>query len=345
MNTIQQIKPIRAFLLYAPDDADNPALLSVYDHLKAQDVEIWSEANLLPGQTEKTEIDIAIENTNVAIVFLSKRLLNKEGIHLKALNWIYEKSEETIEQGLFIIPVKLDDCDLPNRIKDLNFVDISAKNKVKDAINKILAAIVIRANQIGLMPPQPKWELLDTDEWARLVTYYRSGMFERSENIFPQFEIKETSRQKSVHSKTLDAIFRGKKVIVLVGDAGTGKTIALQRLVNYLARQHDLTRIRDFGLPGLRDERIPLYIEFRKISTFKSIDEINKFCLKVIKKITGNKDLSSFEDLVRTPDINWIIFLDGVDELQNRKIAVPALRVRKLLTSRASAIIASWNQR
>lgn len=66
-----------------------------------------------PGLTGEVEIPKAIDTSDVILVCLSKNSVNKEGYVQKEIAFALDKALEKPEGAIFIIPVKLEDCEVP----------------------------------------------------------------------------------------------------------------------------------------------------------------------------------------------------------------------------------------
>ncbi len=101
------------FLAHASEDKDT--VLELYDLLKKKGYKPWLDVkDLMPGQNWRTEIPKAIDNSDFVILCLSQTSVRKQGYLQRefrlALNKYAEKTPETI----FLIPLKLDDCQVPD---------------------------------------------------------------------------------------------------------------------------------------------------------------------------------------------------------------------------------------
>src|ERR1700690_2553883 len=116
-------RKLRVFLCHSSQD--KPVVRELYQRLLAEGwIDPWlDEEKLLPGQDWDLEIEKAIENSDAVIVCLSKNSVTKEGYIQKetrlVLNIALFKPEETI----FIIPIRLDDCQVPHRIQSFHHAD------------------------------------------------------------------------------------------------------------------------------------------------------------------------------------------------------------------------------
>lgn len=91
-----------------------------------------------------------MEAADIVIVFLSTTSVSKEGYIQKELRYALDIALEKPEGTIFIIPVRLDDCVIPRKIKDLQYIDFLSAEKNNDADEKLLDSLKYRANQKGI---------------------------------------------------------------------------------------------------------------------------------------------------------------------------------------------------
>jgi hypothetical protein len=106
---------------------DKAAVRKLYSRLAADGLKPWldeEEEDLLPGQEWQVEIRNAVRACDKVIVCLSPTAVNKQGfIHMEieyALNIAEEKPEGTV----FIIPAKLEECNVPERLRKWQWVNL-----------------------------------------------------------------------------------------------------------------------------------------------------------------------------------------------------------------------------
>ena len=120
---------IRAFLCHS--SGDKSAVKELYSQLIKDGVDAWlDKENLLPGQEWKFEIPKAVKNSDVVIVCLSSRSINKEGYVQKEIKLALDVADEKPEGTIFIIPARLEDCDIPERINRFHWVDLFSDNAI-----------------------------------------------------------------------------------------------------------------------------------------------------------------------------------------------------------------------
>ncbi len=136
-------RPLRVFLCHASQD--KPAVWEVHRFLKQHGVQPWlDEADLLPGQHWEVEIPKAINTSDVILVCLSKNSINKEGYVQKEIVFALDKALEKPEGTIFIIPLKLEECDVPGRLSPYQWVDYyrpEGRKRLLMGLNKRVAEL------------------------------------------------------------------------------------------------------------------------------------------------------------------------------------------------------------
>lgn len=137
---------LRVFLTHASQD--KPKVREIYKRLVADGIDAWlDEEKLLPGQDWDAEISNAVRNSDAVIVFMSKASISKEGYLQKELKFALDYAQELPEGDIYIIPVRLDDCEIPNRLSQIQWLDWRDDNK---AYERLLAALLARAKSLEL---------------------------------------------------------------------------------------------------------------------------------------------------------------------------------------------------
>jgi hypothetical protein len=138
-------RPLRVFLCHASQD--KPAVWKLHRYLKQHGAKPWlDQADLLPGENWEVEIPKALYNSDVILVCLSKNSVDKEGYVQKEITFALDKAQEKPEGTIFIIPVKLEDCDVPRRLNRYQWVDLFRA----DGYRRLLLGLNKRA--LGLAP-------------------------------------------------------------------------------------------------------------------------------------------------------------------------------------------------
>ena len=132
---------LQVFLCYAHHDKE--AVHKLYARLVEHGIHVWFDAeNLQPGQNWQHEIRKAILQSHIVLVCLSQEFNKQHGYRHEELKIALEKAR-LIDDTIFIIPVRLEKCDMPESLGHLHRVDlfkaggykklISALEKMKNA--------------------------------------------------------------------------------------------------------------------------------------------------------------------------------------------------------------------
>jgi formylglycine-generating enzyme required for sulfatase activity len=106
----------------------------------------WLDSEkLLPGQNWQVEIPKALFSSDVIIVCLSKNSVDKEGYVQKEIKFALDKAREMPEGRIFLIPARLEECDLPYSLRAYQYVNLFEA----DGYRRLLRSLRMRAEQIG----------------------------------------------------------------------------------------------------------------------------------------------------------------------------------------------------
>lgn len=115
-------KQLSIFLSHASED--KPKVRNLCKRLKADGFDPWlDEERLLPGQDWSLEIEKALRASDAILLCFSSLSIIKEGVIQREYKRAMRIQEEKPEGAIFIIPVQLDDCEMPFFIRDVQWVD------------------------------------------------------------------------------------------------------------------------------------------------------------------------------------------------------------------------------
>ena len=138
-------RSLRVFLCHA--SSDKPAVRQLYERLKKDKVDAWlDEEKLIPGQNWQIEIPKAVRDSDVVIVCLSPQSVNKEGFIQKEIRIALDAADEKPEGTIFIIPARLENCNMPERISQFHWVDLFTS----DGYERLIKALTIRAKTLNI---------------------------------------------------------------------------------------------------------------------------------------------------------------------------------------------------
>lgn len=114
--------PLRVFLCHAA--ADKPAVRDLYHRLRSDGFQPWlDEEDLLPGQKWQREIPKAVAASDVVVVCLSNAALTKAGYVQDEIKFALDAADRQPEETIFLIPLRLEECDVPERLAGLHWVN------------------------------------------------------------------------------------------------------------------------------------------------------------------------------------------------------------------------------
>lgn len=129
---------------------DKPIVRELYLRLLGESwLDPWlDEEKLLPGQDWDLEIEKAVEKAHAVIVCLSKNSVTKEGYIQRELKFALDIALEKPEGTIFIIPLRLDDCELPRRLRSWQYVDYFPQDHRKRAYQRLTQSLHARYSQL-----------------------------------------------------------------------------------------------------------------------------------------------------------------------------------------------------
>lgn len=139
--------PLKVFISYS--SGDRPQVEALYKFLLAQGADPWfDQEKLLPGQDWNLEIHKGLDEADVILLCLSKKSVSKEGYIQKEMRLALDMALEMPEGRIFLIPARLEECDLPYKLKSYQWVDLFNQN----GMDKLIKSLNLRAKQVGANP-------------------------------------------------------------------------------------------------------------------------------------------------------------------------------------------------
>lgn len=138
-------RPLRVFLCHASND--KPAVRELYRRLTADGFAPWlDEEKLLAGHDWEHEIRKAVRSSDVVIVCLSRKAITKEGFVQKEIRVALDMAEEKLDSTIFLIPLRLEECDVPDRLSRWHWVNQFEAN----GYARLVQSLRMRADELGL---------------------------------------------------------------------------------------------------------------------------------------------------------------------------------------------------
>lgn len=164
-------RPLKVFLCHA--SGDKPVVRELYKRLIAEGVDAWlDQEKLLPGQDWRVEIPRAVRDADVVVICLSNKSITKEGYVQKEIRFALDSAEEKPEGTIFLIPARLEDCIVPERLDRWQWVDLFDEN----GFLKLLRSLKLRADKVGAAIEPSANEDADSEVEHRLDQLYTEGL-------------------------------------------------------------------------------------------------------------------------------------------------------------------------
>ena len=141
-------KKLLIFLSHASQD--KAPVRELCERLKADGFDPWlDEERLLPGMNWDMEIEKALRASDSILLCFSSLSVEKEGYIQREYKRAMRYQEEKPEGAIYVIPVRLDKCDLPYFIREVQFVDFP------DGYDRLVVSLNLRSGKLTSAPPIP----------------------------------------------------------------------------------------------------------------------------------------------------------------------------------------------
>ncbi len=177
---------LRVFLCHASQD--KPVVHDLYQRLLGEGwIDPWlDEEKLLPGQDWDMEIEKAVEAADAVIVCLSSRSVGKEGYIQKELRFVLDIALEKPEGAIFVIPLRLDKCQVPRRLRSWQYADYFPSNRER-AYDRLLKSL--QARQFAIQKVKEKVESGDYEVNSQdSLDYYTLFLLEEENEELNQLQ-------------------------------------------------------------------------------------------------------------------------------------------------------------
>ena len=129
-------RELNVFLVHT--HSDRGTVHGLYARIVKDGIKTWLDTkNLLPGQDWKHEIRRAILMSDIVIVCLSRRFTRHNGYCQEELRIALKKANLLPDGGMFIIPLRLEECDMPEPLRRWHRVDLFEAGGYKKLIHSL----------------------------------------------------------------------------------------------------------------------------------------------------------------------------------------------------------------
>lgn len=145
--------PKKVFISYAREDLETAKKL--YFDLKAGGFDPWlDEKNLLAGQNWRQVIPQELRKTGYVLILMSTISVKKRGYVQAEQRMAMEMMEEFPLGDIFLIPIRIDNCETPFRLEGINWVDLFPNENYEAALDKIIRGLnAPRVSEVLLPAP------------------------------------------------------------------------------------------------------------------------------------------------------------------------------------------------
>jgi hypothetical protein len=149
-------RKLNVFLCHSSQD--KPIVRELYQRLISENwIDPWlDEEKILPGQDWNYEIEKAVERADVVLVCLSNKSVTKEGYVQRELRLVLDLALTKPDETIFLIPLRLEDCQAPRRLQTWQYEDYFPKERRNRAHDRLLASLRIRANALHVQTQNNK---------------------------------------------------------------------------------------------------------------------------------------------------------------------------------------------
>jgi CheY-like chemotaxis protein len=135
---------LTVFLCHAKED--KPVVRYLYDVLQSEGFAPWlDEKDLLPGENWDQAIQSTIRSVDAVVVCLSSAAVSKTGYVQKEISFALDVLAEKPEGSVFLVPLLIDECAIPQKLRHLHAATITDK----EGLAKVIRALRTRQSTIG----------------------------------------------------------------------------------------------------------------------------------------------------------------------------------------------------
>jgi hypothetical protein len=129
-------KVTSVFLCHSSGDKER--VRGLYKLLTQVGVAPWlDEQDLIPGQEWESEVKKAVRASDIVLVCLSKSSITKQGFVQKEIKFALDVADEKPPGTIYIIPARLEECEIPERLSKWHCVDFFKTNEFRKLIEAI----------------------------------------------------------------------------------------------------------------------------------------------------------------------------------------------------------------
>ena len=117
----------------------------LYKRLSDDGFDPWlDEESLLPGKKWEAELRRAVRHSDIVVVCLSQRSITKSGYIQKEIRFALDVADEQPDDTIFLIPAKLEECEVPDRLASWQWVNLFEERGYKLLLKALRSRDAVR---------------------------------------------------------------------------------------------------------------------------------------------------------------------------------------------------------
>lgn len=137
----------KVFISYAREDFEYAK--DIYEHLELNNFKPWMDKKkLLVGQKWEIQIMNELRLSDFIIILLSKTSVAKRGFVQREFKYALKYAEEKLNTDIYILPIKIDDCDVPEELAVFNWTEFENYDTNRSIIESLNTQRNLRINNL-----------------------------------------------------------------------------------------------------------------------------------------------------------------------------------------------------
>jgi hypothetical protein len=239
-----KLNPSKIFISYTRKDVGR--VNELYVKLRGLGYSPWIDTQDLIGGTPWLKAIIkAIRQSGFFLACLSNNSVDKKtGVLVREINEAFEEAKNRRSESIFIIPVRLEECKVPEEFEEIQWVDLFAS----DGFDRLTKALRHGLNRLGIDAPL----ILRSEPILNLSPADAAAMI-KARNFYDRTYWHGEGIQHEYEPKTIN----GDRVVV---DHTTGLTwlqSGSKETMDYEAAQKYIAKLNKQSFAGYNDWRLP----------------------------------------------------------------------------------------
>ncbi len=198
---------------------------------------------------------------------------------------------------------------------------------------------VVPENQRNLLDSYSDAAYLSEDDWKTIISVFKNGAFKDAHLNIREFPLLDKETGENALQRALEGLVSQRRIVVISGNAGSGKSVLMHALTYELASQHNLedltfrkyfaqkkTNTEDFTrleeLEVVPRYPVPVFMPLR--SRFESIDQFEGALRRQMGDLAFKTEYS-LRAIFKISGAKWVLLLDALDEVHNLNDFGPGL--------------------